>query len=166
MRTKGHGLLHAGRMSGAESSDRVPVRTSRRPLRLLGAVVGVGAVVLASFVAHFVVWAVDTLDCSGFQDTPPPPPADASPQAALCGDDPSLAGQVVWYGGFALSAVVTVVLVVLVWRRWSWRVGTPALALLVVLPLLTSWLLDLPSDECTAQARATHPAWQCERRDP
>jgi hypothetical protein len=72
-------------------------------------------------------------------------------------------GAWIWRGSFAASWILTVVLIVLGWRRWSWRGGIPALLLIFVGPYVTTWAMNLPSDECTAQVRATHPAGDCVR---
>jgi hypothetical protein len=124
-------------------------------------VLGVLGVALAALVTHFVVFVIASLNCTGFGDSPPGPPALASPQGRLCGHDASLVGSVIWDGGFVLSLIVTIGLILLAWRRWSWRIGLPALALLVVLPLVTAWLLNLPSDECSPEILASQPQSNC-----
>jgi hypothetical protein len=62
-----------------------------------------------------------------------------------------------------LSLIATVGLIVFAWRRWSWRAGVPSLALVILLPLATSWILNLPSDNCTAKGQAAHPNGECVR---
>src|SRR5262245_32226245 len=94
-----------------------PTPSLRRPwLRVLAAVLGIFGVALASLVTHIVVDLIASLSCGGFGDTGPPPPAVASPQGRMCGQYPSVAGEVFWDGGFLLSAIVTVVLIALAWR--------------------------------------------------
>jgi 4-amino-4-deoxy-L-arabinose transferase-like glycosyltransferase len=138
--------------------------TERRVVRHLTAIVGLVAVAIASLVFAFFLDFADSWSCSlGFDTDTVPPPADASPQGLLCGEDATSKGMWIWNGTFLLSIVLTVVLVAVAWRRWSWRAGIPALALIVVLPLSASWLLNRPSDDCTASARATNPAWACLR---
>jgi hypothetical protein len=96
------------------------------------------------------------LECSGYYDGPGAPAA-GSPQGWLCGQDTSVASDVVWDGAFLLSFIATVALIILAWRRGSWRLGVPALGLLVVMPLATVWLLNLPSDDCSSQELSSHP---------
>lgn len=135
----------------------------RSPRRVVAVALGVLGVVAGALVTHSVVFIVATMDCSGFYDSGPPPPAVASPQGRLCGQYASGVGSTIWTGGFILSLIASVALIILVWRRWSWRLGLPALSLLVVLPMATAWLLDLPSDECRPEVLATHDTWQCTR---
>ena len=142
------------------SSDGTP-RETRSRLRVLPVGLGILGVVLAALVTHFVVYLIASLNCTGFGDSPPGPPALASPQGRLCGHDASLVGSVIWNGGFVLSLIVTVALILLVWRRRSWRLGLPALVLLVVLPLATAWLLNLPSNRCSPEVLASRPQSNC-----
>lgn len=135
-----------------------------RPLRWLAVWAGIAAVALASLFTHLLVWAISSQDCTvGFDTSSVSPPAAGSPQGWLCGEQASPWGLVVWDGGFVLSLIVTVGLVVFAWRRWSWRAGVPALALAVLMPLATSWVLNLPPDDCTARAQAALPTWECVR---
>ena len=139
-------------------------RSSGRSRKWVTFGAGIVVVALCSLFTHFVVFAIASQDCSvGFDTSTVSPPAEASPQGWLCGDQASRWGLVIWVGGFVVSMIVTVGLIVLAWRRWSWRAGVPALALLLLLPLATSWVLNLPSDDCTAKARATHPYGECLR---
>jgi hypothetical protein len=136
----------------------------RRALRHVAASGGLLVVAAASLFVTWFVWFLESWHCSLGMDTDTvPPPAAASPQGWLCGEHAATTGAWIWDGAFLLSVVVTVALVALAWRRWSWRAGIPALALVVILPVTTSWLLNRPSDDCSASARATHPVWACAR---
>ena len=126
--------------------------------------IGAGLITLAALYAHVVTVALATQDCMvGFDTDSEPPPADASPQGWLCANEGWSSGAVVWYGGFAVSLGTTLVLILLAWRRWSWRGGIPALLLIVALPLATAYVLNLPSDDCTANGREASPDWACSR---
>ena len=142
----------------------MPTTGALQRLRTPAAALGMLAVALAALVSHFLAYFYYSMECSvGFDTSSVPPPADASPQGWLCGEHASAWGREIWAWGFVLSLIATVALILLVWRRWSWRVGMPAVALVVLLPLGTAQALSLPSDECSAQARSTHPAWACRR---
>jgi hypothetical protein len=139
--------------------------TKKSPARQAGAVVGLltlgGASLWLGWIASFLVgW-----NCSlGMDTNPVPAPASASPQGWLCGEHTSGLALTIFYGAYVLATAATVVLTHLCWRRWTWRVGLPAaVVLLVALPWAATTLIQLPSDDCTAHARATHPAWACER---
>jgi hypothetical protein len=125
---------------------------------------GVVAIGVVSFAIYFFAFAFTSQDCSvGFDTSTVPPPANASPQGWLCSDDASTLGPVIWTAGFLVGWVVTVVLIAWAWRRWSWRGGLPALALIFLGPYLTTWVMNLPPDDCTAHTRSTHPAGDCSR---
>jgi len=111
---------------------------------------------VGALVTHLFLFFATSLGCSGFYDYPPAPAA-ASPQGWLCGQDSSVTASVLWDGASVASSVATVGLIVIAWRRGSWRLGVPALALLVVLPLGTTWLLNLPSDDCSSATLSSHP---------
>jgi hypothetical protein len=155
--------LRCASISAMTAEDRVgqPVPADRRWLRALAIAFGILGVVLCALVTHLFFFVGSSLACSGFYDYPPAPAA-GSPQGWLCGQDPSLAADVIWDGAFFVSLVATVALIVLAWRRGSWRLGLPSLALLVVLPMVTAWLLNLPSDDCTPKAVSHNPG-QCIR---
>jgi hypothetical protein len=136
-------------------------RSARRTGVVLGLLALAGASLGLNWFASFLVgW-----HCSLGMDTDTvPPPAAASPQGWLCGEYASGFADAIFFGAYLIAAVATVVLTVMCWRRWKWRIGFPvAVALLVGLPWAVSILVQLPSDNCTAGARATHPAWACER---
>lgn len=137
----------------------------RRWVRWSGAATGVFIVTVAASVPHLFVLFFASFDCAAGWDTDSEPlAASASPQGWLCGSEAPLAGQVVWLGAFALSLVATVVVVVLAWRRASWPGALMALVVLgVAFPVVTALVLNLPSDDCSAHARATHPEWACVR---
>jgi hypothetical protein len=145
--------------------ESIIARPERRPWpRRVVSALGVGAVALASILTHLLVFVFASQDCTvGFDTSTSPLPADASPQGWLCGEHAATAGHMISYGAFLVSVFATVCLIVLAWRQWSWPVGVPALALVVALPIATAWVLNLPSDECTADARSDHPAWACAR---
>jgi hypothetical protein len=146
-----------GVSTNIRSSDRTASAAGSR----LTVVLGVLSVVLAALSTHFVIFVIASLNCTGFGDSPPGPPALSSPQGRLCGHDASLVGSVIWCGGFVLSLILTIALILLAWRRWSWRLGLPALTLLVVLPLATARLLNLPSNECSPEVLASQPQSNC-----
>ena len=148
-------------MSTQEHVRRRTAPLGRLWLHVLPDALGVLVVSLASLLTHFVVGLIATANCAGLGDTQPPPPAAASPQGSMCGSYPSVLGQVTWDGGYLLSAILTIVLIILAWRRGPWSLRVGALALLVLMPLATGWLLALPSDDCSAKARSSHPEWQC-----
>jgi hypothetical protein len=139
-------------------------RPSVRPLRRLAVGAGIVALFLASLYTHFIVFAIRSQDCTvGFDTSTVPPPAEASAQGWLCGEQASTWGQVIWVGGFLLSLTGTVAFIVFAWRRWSWRAGLPALTLVLLSPVATSWVLNLPSDDCTAKTRLAHADGRCVR---
>jgi hypothetical protein len=119
---------------------------------------------VAALFTHFIVFVYASIDCAvGFDTDSVGPPASASPQGWICSEEAHGLGLIIWWGGFVLSLIATVALIVLAWRRWSVRGGVPALALVIVMPLVTTLALNLPSDNCTAHARSTHPHWACIR---
>lgn len=132
-------------------------------MRWVGLAIGLAAVTAAALVTHAVPFVWQSQQCSVGFDTGSAPPADASPQGWMCSEYASTLGSALWLGGWLLSVVLTVVVVVIAWRRWRWGAVLVAIAALVLLPGATSILLNLPPDDCTAHARATHPDWACVR---
>ena len=138
---------------------------SRSPwLRWTFNIAGVIAIAAASLFAYFIASVIWAQRCSvGFDTSNVPPPAPASPQGWLCGTEASTLAISLWCGAFIASWLLTVAFIVLAWWRWSWRGGIPALLLILVGPYVVTWAMNLPSDECTAQVHATHPAGDCVR---
>lgn len=121
-------------------------------------------VALASFAVYFFAFALTSQACSvGFDTSTVSPPANASPQGWLCSDEASTPGALIWTGGYLVAWVVTVALIVWAWRRWAWRGGLPALVLILIGPYVTTWVMNLPPDDCSAQTRSTHPVGDCSR---
>jgi len=146
------------------STDAREDSAGRRWLRWSAIAAAVIAVALVSFAVYFFAFALTSQQCSvGFDTSTVPPPANASPQGWLCSDEASTPGAVIWTAGYLVAWVVTVALIVWVWRRWTWRAGLPALGLILLGPYVTTWVMSLPSDECSAHAHSTHPAGDCSR---
>ena len=139
------------------SSGHDLARGTTRLLRCFVVGTSIAAVVLASLATHLFVFLTTSQDCTVGFDTPRTfsRGRGVAPGVAVR-TGRVIVGLVIWDGGFLLSLVATVGLVVFAWRRWSWPVGVPSLALAILLPVATSLVLNLPADYCTAEARAAH----------
>lgn len=123
---------------------------------------GVLVVAAASAATHFVAGVIFAgLTCGEIGESGDPFPAEASPQGRVCAEpfETPFASPGLYL--ILLSAVLTVGLVVLLWRRLGqpWRWLSPLLAL--AMPVATLTLLGVPSDTCSEQTRRSHPAYDC-----
>jgi hypothetical protein len=151
--------VRAARITGMSNGAVRP-----RWLRWAISATGTVAVATISLYLYFIASFIWSQDCSvGFDTSNVPPPAPASPQGWLCGSDQSRLATSLWMGAFLASWLLTVVLIVLAWRRWSWRGGIPALLLIIIGPFVTTWALNLPADDCTAHTRSISGQGECVR---
>jgi hypothetical protein len=131
-------------------------------MRLLGRLVGVLVVAALSAVTHaFAGLTFVALTCGAIGETGDRFPAEASPQGRVCASDAETLFHSPGIVLLLVSAVLTVVLVVLLWRRLDspWRWLTPLLVLVVPVNLL--FVLGLPPDECSAATKRDRPAYDC-----
>ena len=138
--------------------------TRRSLLRWAINAAAITAIALVSLFLYFIASVIWAQECSvGFDTSNVPPPAPASPQGWLCGTEQSWLATSLWMGAFLAAWILTVVLIALAWRRWSWRGGIPALLLIIVGPFATTWALNLPADDCTPHTRSTSSQGDCVR---
>lgn len=131
-------------------------------MRVATAVFSILAVAVASAGTHLLAGLLFFgFTCGAVGESGDSFPAEASPQGRLCASDIDTPLASPGFDLILLSAVLTVALVVLLWRHLDdpWRWLCPLLVLLM--PAVTLVLLGVPRDTCSEQARRDHPAYDC-----
>lgn len=125
--------------------------------RVLRVVLGVAAAIVAAAVSSFIAMLMFGLGvCAAFDDTGGPFPAGDSPQGRVCGQSSYASGLeelAIW--SIPAAGVFAVGLVIVAWRRGSYRLRYLGVVGLFVLPFVPVVPLAVPSDTCSAADRGT-----------
>ncbi|WP_154402766.1 hypothetical protein [Nocardioides speluncae] len=131
-------------------------------MRVVAGGLGVLVVAAASAATHYVAGVFFlVVTCGAVGQTGDTFPAEASPQGRVCATDADTPFASPGIDLILLSAVLTVVFVILLWRRLDDPGRWLSALLVLAMPVATLALLSVPRDTCSEQTRRSHPAYDC-----